>query len=180
MAPSDGASPEPVLEFFADPEALPALPELFADPDGLPEPPPRLPPPPEPLPGAEREPVREPGLEREAEPESDFDDEPWLLPFVATSALSAACAGCPRPRKSEAIPLAAAAFSPLPLTVSAGGFGSAFVSLGPDLGPLPFGLVADAVAVLSTSPTPATAIRGPTRFRTMYCWPIVQKFVVIQ
>jgi hypothetical protein len=173
FAPStdDELSAEPLPELFADPDVW-LEPELFDDPDALLEPP-GLFGDPDVLaearfaPGRERVFDAEPGTEREDE--SDFAVEPLLAPFVATSVFSAACAPCPRPRKSAAIPPAPAAFSPSPLTVSAAGFGSDFVALGPDLGPEPFGLPADGPAVLSTAPTPATAMRGPTRFRTTYC-----------
>jgi hypothetical protein len=189
FAPStdDAPSDEPLPELFVDPDAWPE-PELFADPDALLEPelftdPDALLVPPEPFddpgvladarfaPGRERVFDGEPGPEREDESdfESGFDVEALLAPFVTTSAFSAACADCPRPRKSAAIPPAAPAFSPSPLTVSAAGFGNALVVPGPDLGPEPFGLLLDGLAVLSTAPTPATAMRGPTRFRTTYC-----------
>jgi hypothetical protein len=78
LAPSVGADeppPELELEPFADPEALPDPPELLPD-----------------VPRGPREralaPVRGPDFEAglEADFASDSDDEPWLLPFVATSA----------------------------------------------------------------------------------------------
>jgi hypothetical protein len=177
FAPStdDELSAEPLPELFVDPDAW-LEPELFVDPDAL-----LVPPEPFDDPGVLAEARFAPGRERvfdaelgperddESDFESDFDGEPLLAPLVATSVFSAAWADCPRPRKSAAIPPTPAAFSPSPLTVSAAGFGNALVVLGPDLGPEPFGLLLDGLAVLSTVPTPATAMRGPTRFRTTYC-----------
>lgn len=180
MAPLDELAPEPEPELEPEPD-----PEPFAEPDAFPEPP-------ELLLDADRErdrdpepapdPAREPELAREPGPESS--GAPLLVPLlvllVGASAGSAAwSAGCARPRNNEPSP-PVLAVSPLALSPSTGALGSAFVALGPDLGPEPFGLPPDALAVLSTTPAPATAMRGPTRFRTMYCWPIVQKFVVIQ
>ena len=82
MAPSPEPPSELELEPFAAPEVLPEPPELL--PEAL-----------ELLPDVVRgprdralAPVRGPDLETglEADFASDSDDEPWLLPFVATSA----------------------------------------------------------------------------------------------